>query len=248
MKRSFSTIQRVDRKRTLNITADIDKANYDQGSITAAIQKKVPEIIAELNPRIGIDMEGEARESREMGTSLRNGFMLAFFLIYALLAIPFKSYGQPFIVLGIIPFGLVGAILGHMIMGISASFPSIFGILALMGVVVNDSLVLVDYINRHRSGRGLMEAIQVAGVARFRPIVLTSLTTFFGLIPLLLEQSTQSQFLKPMAVSLGFGILFATVITLLVTPLFYCIYEMALGGLRRLWPSPKAETLEGTLS
>jgi multidrug efflux pump subunit AcrB len=93
-----------------------------------------------------------------------------------------------------------------------------------------------------------MEAIQVAGVARFRPIVLTSLTTFFGLIPLLLEQSTQSQFLKPMAVSLGFGILFATVITLLVTPLFYCIYEMALGGLRRLWPSPKAETLEGTLS
>lgn len=224
MGQSFSSIQRMDRKRTLNITGDIDKKAVDQSTVMVSLRENVPGIVHAVDGRIAISMEGEAKESRELGDSLKTGVLIVLFLVYALLAIPFKSYGQPFIVMSIIPFGLVGAILGHAILGVSGSFPSIFGVLALIGVVVNDSLVMVDYINRHRREAPLMVGVFRAGMARFRPIVLTSLTTFFGLMPLLLEQSTQSQFLKPMAISLGFGILFATVITLLVVPVVYVIY------------------------
>jgi len=143
-----------------------------------------------------------------------------------LLAIPFKSYFQPLIVMSIIPFGIIGAVIGHWIMGKDLTFMSNLGMIALCGVLVNDSLVLVDYINKKRAkGMAAMEAVLTAGAARFRPVMLTSLTTFFGLMPLLLEKETQAQFLIPMAISLGFGIIFATFITLLMVPVNYIILE-----------------------
>jgi len=146
------------------------------------------------------------------------------FVIYGMLALVFKSYLQPLIVLSVVPFGIIGAVLGHVMIGIDVSIMSMFGLIALVGVVVNDSIVMVDYINRHRDdGLPFEEAIPMAGVMRFRAVLLTSLTTFFGLIPLILEKSTQAQFLIPMAVSLAFGILFSTIVTLGLVPVCYLI-------------------------
>jgi len=177
-------------------------------------------------PGVSFSLEGEAREQRESFGSLGYGLLFVLFSIYALLAIPFRSYLQPLIVMSVIPFGAAGAMLGHMIMGMNLTIFSLMGMLALTGVVVNDSLVLVDYINRRRrEGMALLEAVSTAGIARLRPVLLTSLTTFAGLTPLIFEKSTQAQFLIPMAVSLGFGILFATFITLLLVPLNYLILE-----------------------
>jgi multidrug efflux pump subunit AcrB len=159
-------------------------------------------------------------------SGIAEGFMIALLLIYVLLAIPFKSYIQPFIVMSAIPFGVVGAIWGHIFMGMDLSMMSMFGMVALAGVVINDSLVLVDVINRERrNGSSLIDAISAAGLARFRPIILTSVTTFAGLTPLLLEQSPQAQMLIPMAVSLAFGVMFGTVITLVLVPVIYYSQE-----------------------
>jgi multidrug efflux pump subunit AcrB len=156
------------------------------------------------------------------------------FAIYALLAIPFRSYLQPIPVMLVIPFSIGGAIVGHMIMGFNLSFMSLLGILALCGVVVNNSLVLVDFINRRRrEGMPMLEAVMLSGVNRFRPILLTSLTTFLGLTPLLFDTSTQAQFLIPMAVSLGFGILFSTFLSLLLVPATYLILEDMIGFFKR---------------
>ena len=151
---------------------------------------------------------------------------MALLVIYALLAIPFRSYMQPFIIMSAIPFGFVGAIFGHLIMGFNLSILSMFGVVALTGVVVNDSLLLVNFVNeRRRAGVELVQAVIEAAQRRFRPIVLTSLTTSLGLMPIILEKSMQAQFLIPMAISLGFGILFATGITLLLVPSLYLILE-----------------------
>ncbi|MCK5825871.1 MAG: efflux RND transporter permease subunit, partial [Desulfuromusa sp.] len=141
-------------------------------------------------------------------------------------AIPFRSYTQPLLIMAAIPFGMIGAVLGHIIMGFNLSLLSLFGLVALSGVVINDSLLLIDKVNRNRrEGMPLYEAIIAAGTRRFRPIVLTSLTTFFGLTPMILETSVQAQFLVPMAISLGFGILFGTGIILLLIPALYMILE-----------------------
>ncbi len=221
----FAIIRRVDRNRAVNVRADINKEKADANQIAADLRLFVDDLVGEY-PGVRYTLEGEQREQRETSGSLMVGALLILFALYCLLAIPFRSYVQPLIVMGIIPFSVVGAILGHMIMGMNLSITSIMGILALAGVVVNDSLVLVDYVNRRRrEGSGLFDAVSVAGVARFRPILLTSLTTFFGLSPLILEKSTQAQFLIPMAVSLGFGILFATFITLLLIPVCYLVLE-----------------------
>ena len=148
------------------------------------------------------------------------------FVIFALLAIPFRSFTQPFIVMSAIPFGIVGALIGHLVLGYDLSMISIFGIVALAGIVVNDSLVMIDFINRNKEeGLTVREAIIESGKRRFRPIILTSLTTFFGLMPMMLERSIQAKFLVPMAISLGFGVLFATVITLVLIPALYLILE-----------------------
>jgi len=148
-------------------------------------------------------------------------------LIFTMLAIPFKSYTQPFIVMSSIPFGIIGAVLGHMIMGYSLSVVSMFGIVALSGVVVNDSLILIDFANRRIRERGMSihDAVLDAAIQRFRPILLTTATTFCGLAPMMFERALQARFMIPMAISLGFGILFATLITLLLVPCLYMVIE-----------------------
>jgi multidrug efflux pump subunit AcrB len=163
------------------------------------------------------------------------GFAIALLVMFALLAIPLRSYMQPLIIMSAIPFGLVGAIWGHVVMGINLTMLSMFGIVALAGVVVNDSLVLVDFVNRCRAdGMAAADAVRVAGTERFRAILLTSLTTFAGLSPLMLERSLQAKFLIPMAVSLAFGVIFSTVITLGLVPVLYMIVEDAKGLFGRI--------------
>ena len=176
---------------------------------------------------LGFQLEGEQRQQKETLASLINGYIIALFVIYGLLAIPFKSYIQPIIIMVTIPFGVVGAIFGHLLMGYDLSMISLFGIIALSGVVVNDSLVLVVSANTYRFKEKLtsFDAICRSGARRFRPIILTSLTTFFGLLPMISETSSQARFLVPMAISLGFGILFATAVVLLLVPAFYLIIE-----------------------
>ncbi|MFK8067278.1 MAG: efflux RND transporter permease subunit [Gammaproteobacteria bacterium] len=219
----FSTIRRVDRHRAVNVTADIDKKTVDLNKITVDLTTLLEEI-RQRYPEVRYTLEGEQREQRESFGSLRFGGIFVLFCIYALLAIPLKSYLQPIVVMLVIPFSLVGAILGHMLLGMSLSIMSAMGILALAGVVVNDSLVLVDWINRRKAeGVKITEAVRMAGSARFRPILLTSITTFAGLAPLIWEKSTQAQFLIPMAVSLGFGILYATLLSLILVPTGYLI-------------------------
>lgn len=229
-----SKISRVDRQRVIHVTADIDKEKASANDIVAELKDWFPEVLASY-PGVSVDLDGEQREQKKFGKSLSFGFMVALITIYILLAIPFGSYFQPLMVMSIIPFSIIGAIIGHAIMGISLSISSIMGLLALIGVVVNDSLVLVDYTNKRiKAGMAIKEAIRLAGGARFRPILLTSLTTFAGLTPLIFEKSTQAQFLIPMAVSLGFGILFATFLTLILIPSFYLIAEDAKRGVSRL--------------
>jgi len=159
--------------------------------------------------------------------SLGKGFIIAIFIIYILLAIPFKSYMQPLIIMSAIPFGIIGAVIGHFLMGYELSVMSAMGIVALSGVVVNDSLVFVDYVNKHRHKEktNMFDAVIVAGMKRFRPIMLTSVTTFLGLMPMIFETSLQAKFLIPMAISLGFGIIFATGITLIFIPSGLLILE-----------------------
>ena len=168
---------------------------------------------------------GERKEQNESDSSLAQSGWIALFIIYALLAIPFRSYFQPLLVMSVIPFGLIGAVLGHLVFSIPLSQLSMFGIVALTGVVINDSLVLVHYVNQKSKESSLIQAARDAGMARFRPILLTSLTTFVGLLPILFERSLQAQFLKPMAIAIGFGVLFATFITLIMVPCLYLILE-----------------------
>lgn len=221
----FSTIRRIDRQRVVSVTADLDKKTTDARAIATDLRSFMSDVLKKY-PGVSYSLEGEQREQRESFGSLISGTLFTFFAIYSLLAIPFRSYLQPVLVLMVIPFSIVGALLGHMVMGMSLSIMSLMGMLALAGVVVNDSLVLVDWINRcRREGMTLDDAVNTAGGARFRPILLTSLTTFAGLTPLLLEKSTQAQFLIPMAVSLGFGILYATFLSLLLIPTGYRILE-----------------------
>ncbi len=159
-----------------------------------------------------------------------------------LISDPFKSYLQPIVVMSIIPFGMVGSVVGHWIMGMELTIMTVLGMLALIGVIVNDSLVLVDFINKKRlEGMAVMEAVLTAGAARFRPVMLTSLTTFIGLMPLLFEQSTQAQFLIPMAVSLGFGILFGTFITLILVPVNYLIMERLINLVKGVKPQAQVQ-------
>jgi len=233
---SPSDLYRNDRQRVSTLSSDADKDVVD----LSAIKREVGEYLDELlisYPDISYEFSGEAKEQDDALNSLIFGGFFVLIAIYALLAIPFKSYWQPFVVMSVIPLGFVGAAIGHIIMGANLSLLSFMGLLALTGVVVNDSLVLVDYINKQRNkGYDLIEAVINAGAARFRPVMLTSLTTFAGLTPILLEQSTQAQFLQPMAISLGFGILFATLVTLVIVPLNYVIFEEIGFMIRKYFP------------
>ena len=222
---SPASITRIDRNRTINVSADIDKTSTNMLVLQNELKEFIGNVIAPY-PDVAYAMEGEAKEQRQSFSSLKWGLLFVSFIIYCLLAIPFKSYWQPIIVMTVIPFGAIGAIGGHWLMGMDLTLISLLGMLALTGIVVNDSLVLVDFINKRRTrGGALIEAVSIAAAARFRPVILTSITTFLGLMPLLFEKSTQAQFLIPMAVSLGFGILFATAITLLLVPVNYLVIE-----------------------
>ena len=246
--RGYASIKRVDRNRAVNVTASVDPSVTTSGAVIADLRERIlPEVLADY-PGVFYTFEGAQAEQADAVGGLQRGFALALLMIFALLAVPLRSYVQPLIIMAAIPFGLVGAIWGHMLLGLDVTMMSMFGLVALTGVVVNDSLVMVDFINRARSvhtevGRrvrkeggaqsdryefestGLKLAIREAGSNRFRPILLTSLTTFFGLAPLMLERSMQAAFLVPMAVSLAFGVLFATVITLILVPTAYLILD-----------------------
>ncbi|HDO21285.1 MAG TPA: efflux RND transporter permease subunit, partial [Nitrospirae bacterium] len=222
----FNEINRADRKRVIDVTASVNDKIANAGDILQDLKHGLLRKLSNDYPGLTFNLEGEEKERRESMDSMKKGFLLALIGIYALLAIPFKSYSQPVLIMIAIPFGLVGAVIGHLIMGFNLSILSMFGLVALSGVVVNDSLLLIDKINRNRKkGLDMLQALQDAGQRRFRPILLTSLTTFFGLFPMIMETSVQAQFLIPMAISLGFGILFATGITLLLIPSLYLILE-----------------------
>ncbi len=246
LSRGPAAISRTNRNRVINVTADVDSEVANANDIIADLNTRLlPSILADY-PEVRYSFEGEQEEQRKTMQDLARGFAIALLVIYALLAIPFRSYLQPLIVMSAIPFGLIGAIWGHVLMGLDLAILSMFGIVALTGVVVNDSLVLVSFINRStRRGASLREAIEHAGVARFRPILLTSLTTFAGLTPLLLEKSMQAQFLIPMAVSLAFGVLFATFITLILVPALYSIVEDVRESLARLLSTDRKAEVRG---
>lgn len=233
--KGYSTIRHIDRKRVVNVTADVDKSKIDANRIIKEMQEAfIPDLLRRY-PGVKYEIEGESREQNETMGALSKGMILALFAIFALMAIPLSSYVKPLIIMSVIPFGIVGAIFGHWFMGMPLSVLSLCGIIALSGVVVNDSLLMVDFISKwEKQGMNRVEAILKAGPARFRAILLTSFTTFFGLLPMLWEPSLQAAFLKPMATSLAFGILFATVITLVLVPSIYLIVDDMVGGFNRV--------------
>jgi len=234
--RGPATVSRIDRFRTISLQADVDlTGGFNANEIVAKYQEEVLDVLATKFPGVQYSFEGEQSDQRDSMRELTVGFFGALLMMYVLMAIPLRSYMQPLIVMSVIPFGMVGAIAGHILMGMNLSIMSMCGLVALAGVVVNDSLVLVDYVNRHRGEDcTVFEAALKAGARRFRPILLTSLTTFVGLVPMLLEDDMQAKFLIPMAVSLGFGILFATAITLILVPSLYVILDDAGKGFKKI--------------
>ncbi|MDA3970134.1 MAG: efflux RND transporter permease subunit [Desulfobulbaceae bacterium] len=224
--KGFSQINRADRKRVTNLTGSVNKKVANSAAILEEVEKTVLAQLKSDYPGLSYDLEGESKESKDSQMSMLMGLGMAMLVIYGLLAIPLRSYAQPLLIMVAIPFGIVGAIWGHLLTGYDMAIMSMFGMVALAGVVVNDSLLLIDFINQKRKeGLAVKEAIVEGAIRRFRPILLTSLTTFFGLGPIILETSTQAQFLIPMAISLAFGILFGTVIALVLLPVLYLIFE-----------------------
>ncbi|MCO7225669.1 efflux RND transporter permease subunit [Pleionea sp. CnH1-48] len=244
MGQGFASIQREDRKRAVSVRADIDPEKVETRTVVTEItQEFLPKMLVKY-PGVSSELGGGNAEQQKFAAELGLAALVAIAMIYVLIAIPLKSYLQPFIVMSVIPFGLIGAFIGHMLLGHSLSMMSIFGLVALSGVVVNDSLILVDFVNRARSaGVKLVDAVLEAGVKRFRAIMLTSLTTFFGLLPILFEQSLQAQVIIPMAISLSFGIMFATMITLVLIPALYLILQDITG----LFKSKKRKEEEAAL-
>ena len=223
---AYSSITRQNRQRTITVSADIDPEIVEPGELIDEISDEfVPELLAR-NPGVSYSLEGASLEQVEFMRNISVASFAAMFLIYGLIAVPLRSYSQPLIIMSVIPFGLIGAVIGHVLLGKAISMFSLFGLIALAGVVVNDSLILIDFINKARQeGMSAHDAVMQSGQERFRPIVLTSLTTAAGLMPIISETSVQAQFVIPMAISLSFGILFATVITLFLIPSLYLLQE-----------------------
>jgi HAE1 family hydrophobic/amphiphilic exporter-1 len=232
--RAYSLIRRVDRKRVITVSSDIDEDVGNASQIVDDLKAVFLPRLIEHYPGLRYDLEGQAKRTQESLDSLKKGFTLALMAIFLLLATQFRSYVQPVIIMMAIPFGLIGAIAGHLVMGLAFTIISIFGIVALSGIVVNDSLILIDFTNRaHRDGMSVVEAVVASGRSRFRPVLLTSVTTIAGLFPLLLERSFQAQFLIPMAVSISFGLLAATLLTLLYVPALYLIVDDVVRAVKR---------------
>lgn len=223
---ALTSINRINKKRVVFVSGRVDKEKSTSNEIVRELRSNIIKEIKQSYPDTTINLGGASREQNTAVSSLIKGFILSLIIIYSLLAIPLKSYFQPIMIMSVIPFGIIGAIIGHFILDIPLGLLSFFGILALSGVVVNDSLVLVNRYNEFRNqGMDYYQAISEAARSRFRAILLTSVTTFMGLSPLVFETSIQAQFLIPMAVSLAFGILFATVITLILVPILIGILE-----------------------
>jgi len=229
--KGYSSISRLNRERTVTVSADIDPEIVESTEIVKTVSEDyIPELLAR-HPGVSYGLEGASQELVDLQRNLSVASIAALFLIYALIAIPLHSYSQPLLIMSVIPFGIIGAVLGHIIMGRSVSMFSLFGLVALAGVVVNDSLIMVDFINKARAeGVALKRAVIESGTLRFRAIVLTSFTTAAGLLPIMTEGSVQAQTVIPMAISLSFGIMFATAITLFLVP---CLYVLREDGLRR---------------
>ncbi len=215
-------IQRQDNERMVRVTADVTRDVMSD--INDDVVNNYLPTLATKYPELVVKHSGQARAEAEFLNELKSLYFVALFIMYALIAVAFKSYFLPLLVMTAIPFGFMGAVYGHLSFGIPIAMFSFFGIGAAAGVVVNDNLVLVDYIQRLRKkGVSAVEAVTEAGVARFRPIMLTTVTTFVGLIPIMLERSTDAQFLKPAVLSLAFGVLFALFVTLFLVPSLYCV-------------------------
>ena len=224
MTRGYDTIERLDGQRTVSVTSNVNLSVAEPMQIVAQVSRDfMPELLSRY-PGVKYELTGSSMEERMSIMQTGYAFLAALFGIYALMAIPLKSYVQPLIVMSVIPFGIIGAVVGHMFLGITINALSIIGIIALSGVVVNDSLIMVHFVNRAvAEGATPPEAAISSGIVRFRAILLTSLTTFFGLLPIVLETSQEAQMIIPMAVSLAFGIMFSTVITLILVP---CLYNI----------------------
>jgi multidrug efflux pump subunit AcrB len=224
--RAYTAIQRTDARRTLNVTADVIPTQANANEVVASLEANVLPALVDKYPGLAHAKGGQQREQAESLDSLFVGAAMALICMFAMMAVVFKSYIQPAIIMFAIPFGYVGALIGHLLMGYDLSLMSMMGIVALAGVVVNDSLILVVASNEYgEKGMGVLDAVRAGSARRFRPIILTSLTTFFGLLPMIAETSVQARFLIPMAISLGFGVLFATVITLVLVPATYVVID-----------------------
>lgn len=243
IKPGFNKTSRLDYQRAVEVTAEADRDVVEPSRVVGELSRETLPALEDRYPGLRWKLSGMAEEEQALMTSMFTGFGLALFGIYALLAIPTRSYMQPLIIMGVIPFGIIGAVIGHIITGNVLSMMSFMGIVALSGVVVNDSLIMVDNVNKAvTAGEEKSKAVVMSGARRFRAILLTSLTTFFGLVPMLLETSVQAQEMIPMAVSLAFGIVFATVITLLLVP---CLY-MILDDLQNWWASRSPSPIEAS--
>ncbi|WP_082766590.1 efflux RND transporter permease subunit [Ferrimonas marina] len=239
--KSFSAITRTNGVRSITVKARALKDRVEPGKVIEEVNREFIPQLKERYPGLSSALDGSAEEDAENQVLMIQGAVFALFTIYALMAIPLRSYTQPLIIMSVIPFGMIGAVVGHLVLGLDMSMLSLFGVIALAGVVVNDSLIMVDFVNQARAeGYSLKEAVQQAGTQRFRAIVLTSLTTFLGLVPITLETSLQAQIVIPMAVSLAFGILFATVVTLVLVPALYLILD-DFKRLLRWWWRPGGE-------
>ncbi len=233
--KGYSRISRIDRERTITVDADIDPAVVEPGQVIRTMSAEfIPELLSRY-PGVKYGLEGASQDQVEFIRRINIAALAALFLIFGLIAIPLHSYSQPLIIMSVIPFGAIGAVIGHIIMGHAISMFSIFGLIALGGVVVNDSLILVDFINKARiEGMALRDAVIESGTARFRAIVLTSFTTAAGLIPIIIETDPQAQAIIPTAISIGYGIVFATVITLFLIPALYMLQEDGFAAFRRV--------------
>jgi multidrug efflux pump subunit AcrB len=233
--KGYSRISRLDRERTVTVSANINPDLVEPQDVIRSIASDfIPGLLAS-HPSVKYGLEGASEEQLDFLAKLGIAFVAALFLIYALIAVPLHSYGQPLIIMSVIPFGLIGAVVGHVVMGIAISMFSMFGLIALAGVVVNDSLIMVDFVNKARvKGVPIRQAVIESGTARFRAIVLTSFTTAAGLMPILLETSSQAQVVVPTAISISFGIIFATFITLFLIPALYMLQEDSFVVFRRV--------------
>jgi len=236
-------IDRTDGMQAVTIWAQVEDNTVDIMGIAKDVEAKLQPMMFD-HPTLGWKFRGYVAEQAETKSRIILGAVAILIALYVLLVVPFKSLIQPLYVMVSIPFGVIGALLGHLLMDVTPSFLSAFGVLAVAGIVVNNAIVMIDFINQHQAeGLGMLESVIESGVKRFRPIFLTSLTTFVGMVPTMLDHSIQNQFLRPMAVSIAFGVLFATIITLFLIPSLYLICESARAKLARLFSSKQQEAL-----